>query len=250
MDERARKEIVHRFFSGTAATYNRIVNLTTVGFDNRWKNRILEKIPAGSSKIVDQACGTGILTLKIARRFPQARIVGVDATEEYLRVAEKKVRDAGLRNIDLILGRAEDVLPAGSWDCVVSSYLAKYADLDRLVRNLGKMLRPGGVAVIQDFAYPTNAIFARLWAGWFVLLQTLGARRYPAWKPAFDGLPALIRKTDWMDRTQERLKQEGFTDVVVEPLTFGSAAIVSGINRSSEAAGQFRRPKGSYPRRP
>ena len=75
-------EIVQQFFPGTGATYDLIVNLCTFGFDRWWKGRILKKIPAGARLIMDQACGTGILTFKIARKWPGARIVGVDVTEE------------------------------------------------------------------------------------------------------------------------------------------------------------------------
>ena len=227
MDERDRAEMVHRFFSGTGTTYDRIVSLTTLGFDGRWKERIVDKIPAGSTKIMDQACGTGILTLKIARKFPRAQVTGVDVTEEYLRIAKERVKASGLRNVELILGRAEEIVPGGGWDCVTSSYLAKYADLDRLVGNMGKMLRPGGVVIMHDFTYPSNLTFARVWGFYFILLQTAGARWYPVWKPAFDGLPALIRETDWVDRLQRLLRERRFTGVAVDKLTFGTSALVT-----------------------
>ena len=55
-------------------------------------------------RILDQACGTGILTLKIARRFPQARIIGVDLTDEYLRVARRKAEALGLNQHGIYLG--------------------------------------------------------------------------------------------------------------------------------------------------
>ena len=102
---------VRRFFSGTGTTYDRIVNLCTLEFDRLWKQKILRAIPEGSFRILDQACGTGILTLKIARRFPQARIVGVDLTDEYLRVARKKAAALGLNHLEFIPGRAEEVRP-------------------------------------------------------------------------------------------------------------------------------------------
>ncbi len=227
MDEQNRADIVDRFFSGTGTTYDHIVRLTTIGFDGRWKERIVEKIPSGSTRIMDQACGTGILTLRIARKFPHSQVTGVDVTEEYLRIARQRVKASGLRNVELILGRAEDVVPGGGWDCVTSSYLAKYADLDLLVRNIGKMLRPGGVVIMHDFTYPSSLTFARIWGLYFILLQTAGAWRYPVWKPAFDGLPGLIRETDWVDRLQRLLAEQRFTVTGVESLTFGTSAIVT-----------------------
>ncbi len=229
MDGQGRADMVRRFFSGTGSTYDHIVNVTTLGFDGRWKEKIVEKIPARSMRIMDQACGTGILTLKIARKYPHAEVTGVDVTEEYLRIAKERVKESGLRNVELILGRAEDIVPRGGWDCVTSSYLAKYADLDRLVLNIGTMLRPGGAVIMHDFTYPPNRTFARFWGLYFILLQTAGARRYPAWKPAFDGLPGLIRETDWVERLQRLLKEQNFTGLTVEPLTFGTSAIIAAV---------------------
>jgi demethylmenaquinone methyltransferase/2-methoxy-6-polyprenyl-1,4-benzoquinol methylase len=227
MDDRSGADTVRRFFTGTGTTYDRIVNLATLGFDRRWKGEILKKIPPWSAAILDQACGTGILTLDIARRFPHARIIGVDVTEEYLRIAREKVRTTGLWNVELILGRAEDVLPETGIDCVTSSYLAKYADLDRLVGNIGRMLRPGGVAILHDFTYPARRAFARAWELYFTLLQTVGPWRYPAWRPAFEGLPGLLRETDWVGRLQRLLEEQGFCEGAVQSLFLGTSAIVS-----------------------
>ena len=73
-----RVELVHHFFAGTGDTYDQMVNLWTIGFDLWWKKRILEKIPRTAEGIIDQACGTGILTLKMAQKFPQAQVIGVE----------------------------------------------------------------------------------------------------------------------------------------------------------------------------
>jgi demethylmenaquinone methyltransferase/2-methoxy-6-polyprenyl-1,4-benzoquinol methylase len=64
--------LVHEFFPGTGTTYDHMVNLCTIGFDHWWKKKMLEKIPEGSTRIMDQACGTGILTLhgKLLLRLP------------------------------------------------------------------------------------------------------------------------------------------------------------------------------------
>lgn len=219
--------VVRRFFSGTGPTYDHMVNLTTLGFDRLWKNRILEKIPAGSAGVMDQACGTGILTFKIARRFPGCHITGVDVMDEYLSVAKEKAKNLALSNIRFILGRAEEVLPDTRLDCITSSYLAKYADLPRLVQNAGKMLRRDGVLVMHDFLYPPNHVFARIWQLYFTLLQSVGTWMYPNWRAIFDGLPVLLRQTRWVTELVGLLREKDFSGITIEPLTFGTSAIVS-----------------------
>jgi demethylmenaquinone methyltransferase/2-methoxy-6-polyprenyl-1,4-benzoquinol methylase len=227
MSENHGIDLVRQFFSGTGATYDHVVNLCTIGMDRGWKKRIVKKIPRQSAMIMDLACGTGILTFRIARTFSSARIVGVDVTPEYLEVARRKAGGQPTRNIQFILSRAEDVCLQQGLDCIVSSYLAKYAELPILVAHGREMLRRGGVFVMHDFTYPPNRTFARLWESYFVLLQTAGARRYPEWKAAFDGLPELLRRTAWVQELTTHLHENGFSGVTVEFLTFGTSAIVS-----------------------
>ncbi len=221
--------LVQKFFPGTANTYDRIVKLCTFGFDSLWKQRILEKIPGASAAIIDQACGTGILTMEIARKFPHAFVAGVDVTGEYIRCAKEKAERLNLTNVHFILGRAEDVLLHSEFDCIVSSYLAKYAHIATLVSNTGRMLKSGGVLVMHDFTYPRNRPFRMLWELYFKLLQSAGARRHPEWRNSFDGLPALLRETRWTDDLERCLCENGFAARSLEYLTFGTAAIITAV---------------------
>src|ERR1017187_4669580 len=95
-------EVVQRFFSGTGFSYDQVATMCTCGFDMYWKKRIIEKIPDRPACIIDQACGTGILTLKIARRFPGCQVIGVELRDEYLTIAREKARTLGIRNVDFI----------------------------------------------------------------------------------------------------------------------------------------------------
>ena len=218
---------VRRFFSGTGTTYDRIVNLCTLGFDRLWKQQILRAIPEESSRILDQASGTGILTLKIARRFPHAQIVGVDLTEEYLRMARKKAEALGLNRLEFIQGRAEEVRPDLTFDCITSSYLAKYADLERLVGHNKNLLRDGGILIMHDFTYPANPVLARIWEFYFGLLQTFGAWKYPQWKTVFDELPGFLRETQWTRDLVLSLQRNGFSEITHNSLTWGTSAIIT-----------------------
>jgi ubiquinone/menaquinone biosynthesis C-methylase UbiE len=79
--------LVERFFSGTGATYDAMVDYATFGIDRRWKRHIVAQVPVGARRILDLASGTGILTRALAQRFPSAEVVGVELREEYLAVA-------------------------------------------------------------------------------------------------------------------------------------------------------------------
>lgn len=219
--------LVHRFFSGTGDSYDIVAKLCTLGFDVWWKKKILQKIPPGSSRLLDQASGTGILTFLIARKFPEALVSGVELRKEYLDIAVQKARTHHIENVSFYLGRAEDVVLNGAFDCISSSYLAKYADLDSLVKHAKEMLRDNGLLIMHDFTYPSGRLSARLWRLHFKLLQNAGGRIYPQWKPAFYGLPDFLKKCEWTRDLLHSLKANGFKDVQLEPLTFHTSAIVS-----------------------
>jgi len=222
-----RIELVHRFFSGTGTTYDWIVNLCTLGADIWWKKRILEKIPKESTCILDQGCGTGILTFQIARKFPHGRVVGVELRDEYLDIAREKGKMLKFGNVEFILGRAEDVLLEENFDCVTSSYLAKYVELERLIRNLKKMLRNGGILVMHDFTYPRNRAVAGVWEFYFRLLQTAGDWKYPQWREVYHSLPGFLREANWVPELIRILRQNAFSEIHTRSLTFGTSAIVT-----------------------
>lgn len=220
-------DVVYRFFSGTGSSYDRVATVCTCGFDIYWKKRIIARIPAHPARILDQACGTGILTLQIARAFPGCQVTGVELRDEYLDIAREKARSSGTENVGFILGRAEDVVPEGAFDCITSSYLAKYAELGPLLANAGKMLRPGGLIIMHDFTAPANPVFLALWRAYFCLLRTVGSRIYPEWRTVFHELPVFLRQSTWLSEALALLREHAFRDVTCESLTFGTAAIVT-----------------------
>ena len=220
-------DIAHRFFSGTGPSYGLIVNLCTFGFDLWWKKKILRAVPPNPKRLLDQACGTGILTFKLARRFPRCRVIGVELRAEYLDVAKARAARLPLSHVEFLLGRAEEIVLQPGIDCITSSYLAKYAELRTLVSRAKRMLRPGGVLIMHDFTYPSGSFFLRLWKFYFRILQSLGARLFPEWKIAFEELPTLLENTRWVDELVSCLGENGFADLRVQNLFMGTAALVT-----------------------
>jgi demethylmenaquinone methyltransferase/2-methoxy-6-polyprenyl-1,4-benzoquinol methylase len=193
----------------------------------------LARIPEDPKHIIDQACGTGIVTMEIARRYPGCQVTGVELRDEYLQYARAKARTQRRANVDFVLGRAEDVLLDELCDCIASSYLAKYAELPALIANAWKMLRPGGVMVLHDFAYPVKPVYRLGWRAYFAILKTIGKRVAPEWKTVFDELPSFLRQTRWVTESKSLLEANGFCDITTESLTFGAAAIVTGRKPAS-----------------
>ncbi len=238
----SRLALVERFFRDTAHSYDFIVQATTFGADGRWKQQILDAIPDRAERILDLASGTGILTFQIASRFPRSQVVAVELRDEYLQIARARARERGFGNVEFVLGRAEDYETERGFDAIVSSYLAKYADLAVLARNARAMLAPGGLVLMHDFTLPSTAVARRLWRLQFRLIRPVFGTFFPSWRSAFEGLPELIEHSAWVSELVGALWREGFDSIRTEEISVNGATIVSA--RAPHAAAPLTRGEG------
>lgn len=227
MNLEKKRDYVQKFFSATGETYNHIVKICTFGIDGWWKHSILNRLD-NPVKALDLACGTGILTYAIAKRFPGCRVTGVDITEGYLNVARRKADLLHAENVQFVRQWAEEFSSDELFDCITSSYLAKYADLPRLVMNSTRMLKPGGLLLFHDFTYPQSRMIALSWELYFKFLQKTGSLLYPQWRNVFFELPDLIRRTRWIEELTSAMRNNDLTDIRIKVLAFQGASLVTG----------------------
>lgn len=220
------KTLVKKFFENTAVSYEKVVNLTTFGRDSYWKREIIREIPECSS-ILDLACGTGILTFKMAEKFPNAKIIGVDITESFLSVARKKLKPS--HKITFLHGDAEKITLSTTFDCITSSYIPKYCVPSILIEKCLHHLNPNGKIILHDFTYPQNIVVKGLWDLYFVLLKISGYL-LPNWKYVFENLSNLVKSSNWVDDYGNVMKRNGL-QVEVKCLTMHSSAILTGTKK-------------------
>ena len=220
-------DLAHEFFAGNAESYDNVVRLATFGGDRLWKEQIVQCLST-PTRVLDLACGTGILTFTIAEQHSKCEIVGVDLTAEYLGIAKQRAATIGRSDIQFLHSSAENFRNAEPFDAIVSSYLAKYADLNVVTANAASMLKPGGLLLMHEFTYPTNPLVARVWELYFPILQWMPSAQLRQWSEAFRGLPKLLRETTWVADLCHAMQQNGFTDIHIKSLSFGTAAIVLG----------------------
>jgi demethylmenaquinone methyltransferase / 2-methoxy-6-polyprenyl-1,4-benzoquinol methylase len=207
-----------RFFTrANSDSYDLILRLATFGQDIAWKHEIIRAV-ANRSQILELACGTGILSSMLAERGKS--VTGIDLTFEYLLTLKRKLK------APIAQGTAE-VLPYRdeSFDAMVSSYLAKYVDVQKVVDECWRVLRPGGIVVFHDFTYPRGLI-CNLWHIYFELLRLAGRFVIP-WKVVFGQLDDVIKKSDWVNQTISALKNDKFQNVNCRCYTAGTSAMVS-----------------------
>jgi demethylmenaquinone methyltransferase/2-methoxy-6-polyprenyl-1,4-benzoquinol methylase len=230
---RTNNELVHeghkvarKFFAGTSSSYDTVVNITTFGQDAVWKRAILDLIPKGNYRVLDLACGTGILSVAIASKV--SYVIGVDLMEENIRVANNKTKKHAITNVAFCISAAETIpYQNNSFDFVTASYLPKYCDVDLVVKESARVLRQNGVLIMHDFTYPRSAAMRGLWNTYFGILRIAGVFT-PSWRPVFNELDHVIKHSKWVEELMHAMEEHEFRNIRHTSLTCDTAAIVWG----------------------
>ncbi|HEY9398293.1 MAG TPA: class I SAM-dependent methyltransferase [Nitrososphaeraceae archaeon] len=219
--------IARKFFSSkNASSYDKIVRFTTFYKDSSWKKEMVGFIEGKNKLILDLACGTGILSSFIRYESIQSRIIGTDLTFEYLKLAKNR------QSYLLLTNSLAEFLPFkdDSFDVIISSYLAKYAELSHMVREHWRVLRKGGIVIIHDFTYPDTKMMKILWHTYFKILNQLG-KVITSWRDVFSNLDKLIQLNPWVNNLVRELNVIGFKSISKKYYTCGTAAIVWAIKQ-------------------
>jgi demethylmenaquinone methyltransferase/2-methoxy-6-polyprenyl-1,4-benzoquinol methylase len=161
-------------FAAIAARYDLFNAVNSLGTHGRWRRALVRASGAtGADRILDCATGTGDVAIEFSRALgPAARITGIDFCPEMLDLARSKAAREG-RAIDF---READLLrlpfPDASFDVVSIAFgIRNVPDLATAVREMARVLKPGGRLLVLEFGRPTNRIARRaveVYLRWFV----------------------------------------------------------------------------------
>lgn len=217
----AKRRYVRRLFATIADRYDLITVLLSFGRDRTWKRRLVALSGAGAGqRAVDLACGTGDLACEMARRG--AAVVGLDVTHRMLELAMRKGGPVVFIQGDML------ALPLASttWDVVTTGYgLRNVPDLEAALREIYRVLRPGGTFCALDFNRPGHPAVLALFLGY---LTTVGAalgwllHRDP---DTYRYIPASIRRYPGADGVAALMQTAGFVGVRALPVFGGLMAI-------------------------
>jgi demethylmenaquinone methyltransferase / 2-methoxy-6-polyprenyl-1,4-benzoquinol methylase len=168
-----RNSFAKRLFAPLPARYDALAEILSFGQNGRWRRAMIDHLaPADGQVVLDVAAGTAGISLQLARRLG-ARVVGLDLTEQMLRQGAANIAAAGSSDrVALVNGRAEQLPFAdASFDALTFSYLLRYVtDPQATLRELARVVRPGGIVASLEFMLPPSR-FWRFW--WHAYTRTL-----------------------------------------------------------------------------
>jgi demethylmenaquinone methyltransferase/2-methoxy-6-polyprenyl-1,4-benzoquinol methylase len=221
---------VRRMFSGIASRYDLANRVLSFGLCVGWRDRLVAAVHAlnpRATQVADLATGSGDVAFELLRALPQDTVVtGYDFCEPMLDVARERARKSGRHAPEFRLGDCMNLpIADASCDAVTIAYgVRNFEDRARGLRELRRVVKPGGTVLILEFSKPTAwfapfhfvhvRLISPILAG--ILTGDFGAYRYLGTSIA--GFP------DAEGLTQE-LKNAGFAEVKHETLLFGTVAL-------------------------
>ena len=164
-------------FARIADRYDTMNRIMSLGLDCLWRRSALKyiELPEGC-KILDLACGTGDFTIELARRWPNAEIIGVDLTPEMLDIARVKLSEA--RNVTYLTGDAQNLsmLEAKQFSLVVCAFgFRNFPNMAKALSECHRLLADGGRLVVLELFRPTSRIIGTLVNTWIAVVSRIFA---------------------------------------------------------------------------
>lgn len=212
-------------FGSIASRYDLANHVLSCGFDFYWRKRAAVMVADWKPRqILDLATGTGDLALVLQKRFPDAEVVGADFSEEMLEVAKSK----GVRRTMLADARHLPFNDAAFEVVTIAFGLRNLPDWGEGLREIHRILRPGGHVLILDFSLPHAAIIRAAYRFYLHHCMPLLGSALTKQKGAYDYLGESIENFPSGKAMTRLVEENGFARAAQEPLTAGIVTIYTG----------------------
>lgn len=236
---------VQRMFAQIAPRYDLMNHVLSMNVDRYWRWRTVRIVPPqGDAPILDVCTGTGDLAIayaKAARRLARrqrasavpAKVIGGDFCRAMLDVAEQKRQRLAVGDtLSFVEADAQRLpFPDGEFQIVSVAFgLRNVCDTDAGLREMVRVLRPGGRLAVLEFSMPTRQPLKGLYRWYFRrVLPKIGERLARNDRGAYEYLPATVAEFPSGEALCERMRAAGLREATHHPLTFGIATLYVGV---------------------
>jgi demethylmenaquinone methyltransferase/2-methoxy-6-polyprenyl-1,4-benzoquinol methylase len=228
----SKKQEIREMFNNIAPTYDLLNHALSANIDKIWRRKAIASLKTHNPRqVLDVATGTGDLAIAALALEPE-KITGVDISEEMLRVGIEKIKKRGFSEIiDLQVGDSENLpFSENSFDAVTVAFgVRNFEDPSKGIREMNRVLKPGGQLVVLEFTNPRGYILKALYEFYFSkILPVLGkviSKDFSAYKY----LPQSVAAFPQREEFTKMLLSSGFNHASFKELTFGIASLYIGV---------------------
>jgi demethylmenaquinone methyltransferase/2-methoxy-6-polyprenyl-1,4-benzoquinol methylase len=226
---------VRAMFDRIAGLYDLMNAVMTAGLDRTWRRRAAELASVSpGDRVLDVATGTGDLALELARRVsPGGEVVGIDFSERMLELARTKANAASEADVRFESANALALpFPDGAYDAATVGFGARnFADLERGLREMARVVRPGGRVVVLEITTPRRPPLSTFFELWFDrVVPVLG--RLAGDAQAYSYLPNSVKRFPGPDALAAAMWRSGMEGVRYIVTAGGIVALHVGVVRN------------------
>ena len=228
-DEQQAATWVRGMFGRIAPRYDLLNHLLSLNIDRYWRARTVKRVSdvlaRPRARVLDLCCGTGDLMLALQARSGGV-VYGSDFCHPMLAAAHHKVEQRRVRSVLFEADALRLPVADASVDLITIAFgFRNLSNYQQGLRELMRVLSPGGLAAILEFSTPPNPVLSRLYDFYSrSILPTIGGVISGS-KEAYSYLPESVRKFPGAEDLAEQVRDAGFTNVRFERMTAGIVAL-------------------------
>ncbi|MBM3420594.1 MAG: bifunctional demethylmenaquinone methyltransferase/2-methoxy-6-polyprenyl-1,4-benzoquinol methylase UbiE [Bacteroidetes bacterium] len=216
-------------FNRIAHRYDFLNRFLSFGTDTRWRRRAVSAIASliRPETILDVATGTADLAIE-ALCLGDVIVTGIDISDNMLEEGRRKILRLGLqKKINLMNAPAEDIpFPSGSFDVAMAAFgVRNFSDTLGGLREMNRVLKPGGVIMVLEFSMPKGFLFSNLYRFYFSRVLPVAGRLISRDYSAYRYLPDSVGSFPEGAEFDSLLVEAGFGSTGMKRLTGGVATI-------------------------
>lgn len=229
----AKKENIRSLFDNIAPDYDKLNHILSLNIDKGWRKKAVREIADVQQRlqVLDVACGTGDFTIEIARNVAEgSKIIGIDLSEGMMKVGREKIAASG---VDALLeyGDCEALdYPENNFDRISVGFgVRNFEHLDLGLKEMCRVLKPGGKLVILELSVPSNPIIRWCYKLYFLNILPIIGGMVSGNRGAYEYLPASVLNFPAPDKFIPMMREAGFSEVRHRALTLGVCRMYVGI---------------------
>ncbi|MEM6522201.1 MAG: bifunctional demethylmenaquinone methyltransferase/2-methoxy-6-polyprenyl-1,4-benzoquinol methylase UbiE [Bacteroidota bacterium] len=226
-----KKEQVAEMFNNISKRYDFLNHFLSLGIDIRWRKKAIKLLKQDNPRhILDIATGTADFAIESLALNPE-KVTGVDISEGMLEVGREKLRKRKLDHVvQLELGDSEKLLfEDNKFDSVIVSFgVRNFANLEKGLADMFRVLKPGGKTVIIEFSKPSRFPFKNIYNFYFKAILPKIGKLVSKDQSAYTYLPESVQVFPDGSDFVKVLERVGFKNTRCIPLTFGISSIYLG----------------------
>jgi demethylmenaquinone methyltransferase / 2-methoxy-6-polyprenyl-1,4-benzoquinol methylase len=223
---------VQNMFDAIADKYDFLNHFMSFQQDKHWRKKAILSLKADAPKtILDIATGTGDFALEAYKRLKPDHIVGADLSEEMMKVAEEKVRKAGLEAFfhfevqDCTALTFKD----HTFDAVTVAFgVRNFENIAKGISEMYRVLKPGGRIIIIELSRPEKFPMKQLFHLYSSVVLPFAGKLFSKDNRAYEYLPASIQVVPQNAEMVHIMEEQGFVQATYTPYTFGVCTQYSG----------------------